>query len=327
MKTQLRITDINMRDDEEHTDAFLDAEMDDLKATSVALTAEYESAVDSRDKAKQDFEVEKKLPENSKEDGQPVREIIEQIMKDAGGINFADFHGREMQGPACRKFLEKRDEIVAGIKDHILQLPEEQKLERDDDVTFDMLNLHRRLLGHLDAFFSFLKAPRFTIAMDGDEYYKAENHRDRFADLWWHLKIPRTPKYHLARAHALALCKRAKGIGEMGEDEGERGHQTGAQAERRYGNMSDYVKKTDSMNDHECMAKDPNVTAIQKKMHIKTMRNFTTDRVSADDMSAQAREVRATKRDTLLTDGFPMPNGEMVTLRDRKKNRMLDRVA
>ena len=155
MKTQLRITDIEMRDDEEYTDAFLHAEMDDLKDTRVALTTEYESAVDSREKAKQNFDDEKNLPENSKADGQPVREQIEAIMKDAGGINFADFHGREMQGPACRKFLEKRDEIVAGIQAHILRLPEAQKLERDNDVTFEMLDLHRRLLGHLDAFFPF----------------------------------------------------------------------------------------------------------------------------------------------------------------------------
>jgi hypothetical protein len=76
-------------------------------------------------------------------------------MKEAGGINFADFHGREMQGPACRKFLEKRDKIIAGIQAYILGLPEPQKQEPDDDVTSKMLELHRRLLGHLDAFFPF----------------------------------------------------------------------------------------------------------------------------------------------------------------------------
>jgi hypothetical protein len=328
MKTQLRITVIEMRDDEEYTNAFLEAEIEDLQYTRDQLTIKYDSAVDSRNTAKQKFDEEKNDPENSKDEGQPVREQIEAIMKDAGGINFADFHGREMQGPACRKFLEKRDEIVAGIKAYIQQLPEAQKLERDNAVTFEMLDLHRRLLGHLDAFFSFLKAPRFTIAMDGVEYDKADMHRDQFKKLWWYLKIPRTPKYHLGGDHALILCKRSKGIGENAEDEGERGHQTGARAERRYGNMSDHEKKTKSMNNFEVMEKDPRVREIQEEMCKKTKRNFKNPRESADDRSAEAREARATKRDALLTDDFQMPNGEMVTLRDRKKMRMLlDRVA
>jgi hypothetical protein len=49
MKTQLRIANIQMRDDEEYTDAFLNAEIEDLQHTSVELTTAYQSAVDSRD--------------------------------------------------------------------------------------------------------------------------------------------------------------------------------------------------------------------------------------------------------------------------------------
>ena len=326
MKTQLRITDIEMRDDQEYTTEFLEAEIEDLRHTRAELTAEYQLVADVRDKAKLDFNTEKELPANSKGDGQPVREQIETIMKETAGINFADFHGREMQGPACRKFLEKRDEIIEAIKAYILELPVAQKLERDD-VTFEMLDLHRRLLGHLDAFISFLKAPRFTIAMNGSEYEKAEKHRDRFKSIWWYLKIPRTPKYHLGGCHALSLCKRANGIGELEEDEGERGHQTRAKAEKRYGSMVDHVKKTNSMNAFETMEKDPRVRDTQQKMFDRTRRQFTNLRESADDRNSHASEARATKRDALLTDGFPIQIGETVTLRDRKKDRIRMTVA
>jgi hypothetical protein len=48
---------------------------------------------------------------------------------------------------------------------------------------------------------------------------------------------------------------------------------------------------------------------------------------SADDRRAQARQVRVEKRAALLADGFTMPEGEMVNLRDRKKLRMLARGA
>jgi hypothetical protein len=116
-----------------------------------------------------------------------------------------------------------------------------------------------------------------------------------------------------------------KGIGENAEDEGERGHQTGSQAEKRYGGMTDYVKKTNSMNNHECMAKDPRVKAKQDEMNSLTARNFLNRVESADDRRAQVRQVRVEKRAALLTDGFTMPMGEMVNLRDRKKLRMLAR--
>ena len=162
--------------------------------------------------------------------------------------------------------------------------------------------------------------------MEGVEYDKAEKHCDRYKKLWWHLKLPRTPKFHLGK-HALSLCKKSKGIGENAEDEGERGHQTGAKNDKRYGAMIDHVKKTNAMHNFEVMEKDPNVRAKQEEMLNLTKRKFTNPRESADDRSAQAREARATKRDALLTDDFEMPTGEMVTLRDRKKTRMLDSVA
>jgi hypothetical protein len=93
MKAQLRIDDVALRDDEEYTIAFLDAEIKDLKQTPTGeLTTEYQPAVSSWNEAKQNFEKEKALPANSKTNVQPVREHIEGIMK-VHGINFADFYG------------------------------------------------------------------------------------------------------------------------------------------------------------------------------------------------------------------------------------------
>jgi hypothetical protein len=54
----------------------------------------------------------------------------------------------------------------------------------------------------------------------------------------------------------------------------------------------------------------------------KTKCSFTNRRESLDDKSAQARQARAKKRDDLLADSFPMQDGEMVTLQDRKEIRL-----
>jgi FtsZ-binding cell division protein ZapB len=90
MKAQLRIHDIAGRDDDEYTNDFLETEMEDLKHTSAELTTEYQSAVDTRDEAKKNFDKEKEA------DGQPVRERIEAIMKEKGGINFAKLSRRSL---------------------------------------------------------------------------------------------------------------------------------------------------------------------------------------------------------------------------------------
>jgi FtsZ-binding cell division protein ZapB len=140
MKAQLRIHDIAGRDEEEYTSDFLDAEIEDLKHTSAELTTEYQSAVDSRNEVKQNFDKEKDLSANSKADGQSVRERIEAIMKEIGGINVADFHVKEMQGGACRMILGKRDAILAGIQDFVLGLPEAQKQLDRQRTEFEQLH-------------------------------------------------------------------------------------------------------------------------------------------------------------------------------------------
>ena len=59
------------------------------------------------DAAKIAFEKEAKMPENSKAEGQPLREAFESVMKE-NGLDFGEYNGRDMQGNACRDFLEKR---------------------------------------------------------------------------------------------------------------------------------------------------------------------------------------------------------------------------
>ena len=116
------------------------------------------------------------------------------------------------------KLNAKRDEIFAEVELHILGVAPDSKNDQDDDVTIEMLEVHRRLLGHVDTSISFLKAERFTVAEDGPEYEQAEKHRDTFANLWRYLGISETPKFHLGWAHAIATFKRTRGFAEMGED-------------------------------------------------------------------------------------------------------------
>jgi hypothetical protein len=311
---------MDRRDEDNCTDDFLSGEKADVQETKKEDESDCQKAKTERDEAKQDFAKEESLAENSKATGQPLRFAIEQILKDKGGIDFAEFHGRAMQGPACRSLMGKRDAIFAEIVRHVIDLAPESKNEPDDNVTIAMLDVHRRLLGHVDACISFLKSERFTVDKDGVEHEQAEAHRDRFVNLWRHLGISETPKFHLGYAHAVAMFKKTGGFAEMGEDAVERGHQSGARAERRVGAMPDLVKKAKSIISYEGMEKHPRVNQKKEEILAETKRKFTKTRESAEDRSEKAGQERAEQRKALLE--FPLEVGQMETLRDRKRIRI-----
>jgi len=129
------------------------------------------------------------------------------------------------------------------------------------------------LLDHVDAYISFLKAERFTAAADGPEYEQAEKHRDAFANLWRYRGISETPKFHLGWAHAIAMFKKTRGFAEMGKDAVERGHQSGAKAERRVAGMTDLKKKATSIITYEAMEQHPRIREKQGEIHA-TSRNL-----------------------------------------------------
>jgi hypothetical protein len=294
-----------------------------LRVGLSALAEAIKIAKIALDVAKIAFEKEAKMPENSKAEGQPLREAFESVMKE-NGLDFGEYNGRDMQGNACRDFLEKRVAIFYGMESYVLSLPEEHKGETDDNITTRVFELHSRLMGHLDALIAFLSTKRFQLDTNGPEKQKAKKHRDRLSNLWRYLKLSVTPKVHLVEAHVIGLCEKHNGFGGLGEDEGERAHQTGAKDEKRYGNMANYEKKARSMSQYGQMEKNLKVAAKKEELKDKTKRKFKNPRKSAEDRRAETKEVRDEAREALLNDGFPMLEGCMETLRDRKKARKED---
>jgi predicted nucleic acid-binding Zn-ribbon protein len=90
----------------------IEAEIEDLRNTIVLLGEAVTAAKTVLDTAKKAFDKEAKKPENGKAEGQSMRDSLESIMKE-NGLNFGDYNGRDMQGNACREFLEKRVSIFA----------------------------------------------------------------------------------------------------------------------------------------------------------------------------------------------------------------------
>ncbi len=72
------------------------------------------------------------------------------------------------------------------------------------------------------------------------------------------------------------------------------------------------------------MKRNLGVVAETLELKERTKRKFKNQRKSAEDRRAETNEERNKARDALLNDGFPMLEGCMETLRDRKKARKED---
>jgi hypothetical protein len=114
--------------------------------------------------------------------------------------------------------------------------------------------------------------------------------------------------------HAIGLCKKNSGFGGLGEDKGERAHQTGAKDKNRYGCLSDYDKKVKFMSQYEKMEKNLTVAAKKEELKDRMKWKFKNTQKSAEDRRAELKEEHDEAREALLNDGFPMLEGCMETL-------------
>jgi hypothetical protein len=86
--------------------------------------------------------------------------------------------------------------------------------------------------------------------------------------------------------------------------------------------MSDYGKKTKSMNQYEKMEKNSGVAAKKQELKELKKRKFKNPPKSAEDRREESKKEREETREALLNYGFAMLEGHHETLRDRKKARI-----
>ncbi len=173
-----------------------------------------------------------------------------------------------------------------------------------------------------DTFSTGILHPLVSIDLSLQDHFSLLIVDTRSTNICNYLKLSVTPKVHLVEAHAIGLCDKHNGFGGLGEDEGERAHQTGAKDEKRYGNMANYEKKARSMSQYGQMEKNLKVAAKKEELKDKTKRKFKNPRKSAEDRRAETNKATNEAREAFLHDGFPMLEGCRETLRDCKKARI-----
>ena len=205
--------------------------------------------------------------------------------------------------------------IMLEIETYLLGLPEDQK-QCTDEERREVCEIHKRLLGHMDGFFSEVRVKRFHVSDAG--MVKAEMYRRHVLSIWRYIKLSVTPKLHVLEDHSVGLCVKHKGFGDLGEDAGKRAHQEETKNDQRVGAMKGMLKKETTKSQFEAMKKHPKVQGLRSELTTKSKRKVTEATVrSAADNKATKKQRRIEQRDEWLA--LPLIAGTMTTLGTRKR--------
>jgi hypothetical protein len=181
--------------------------------------------------AKKLFAAEKEKPENGKAFGQPINAKMDEVLK-TNSIDRAAQFGGTIEGNGARTLMEKCGAIINKVEEHVLQAA--TRVAGTDGEIRHVGMMHKHLLVTLlDGFFSALQTKQFHVMPEIVE--RAKLYRNRALALERYLGMSVTTKSHLAEDHSVEQQEDLDGIGDLGEDFGERNHQDEAKADRHLG--------------------------------------------------------------------------------------------
>jgi hypothetical protein len=123
--------------------------------------------------------------------------------------------------------------------------------------------------------------------------------------IWRALGLPVTPKVHCIEDHLVDIVRYFGGVGDIGEDEGERAHQTGHKEKARTGALRDPNKKALSRAQTEYMRMNEEVREYQAVVSQMITRKRKRGVESKGDATARvAKLTRDQKRRELLSLPF-----------------------
>jgi hypothetical protein len=263
--------------------------------------------------AKKLFSDERKKPQNGKAFGQPINAKMDEVLK-KNGIDRAAQFGGTIEGNGARILMEKCVSIINEIEEHVL-LQGESRLGGTDDEIRHVGEMHRHLLLSLDGYFSSLRTKRFHLTPE--ILQKGREYRDRVLILERYLCMSITTKSHLAEDHSVEQQENLQGIGDLGEDFGERNHQDQAKADRRLGCVRNFATRETIKSKEEVHTKDQKVQ--DKIIAIKGKRKRGQSE-GTEARQAANRQRRLDAREAVLAS--PPPQGKMTTLRERRVEKL-----
>jgi hypothetical protein len=275
----------------------IEAALGELKKFQDQLEGNKKRATQQLKESKAAFKRVAAEPQNNKVHGQPLRKDMEYTLKDQFGLDKGVYFGGDFQGPACRKVMTRRDEIYDALWN--LFSSKSDRMIVEQSKVKKVMEAHQRLLGHFDAIFSICRIKRYHITTH--DLDRLKEHVKHAAAMWRALGFSVTPKMHFVEDHLVDVVTRFRGVGDLGEDEGERGHQTGHRNEMRTKSMRNHQAKAWSHAQTEAMSRDPGVREYQATVEKDSKRKRRGNQETKGEKNAKAAKLtRECGRDQLL---------------------------
>jgi hypothetical protein len=252
--------------------------------------------------AKNAFEQESAKPENSKATGQPLRDAIEELLKSEYGLDKGVYFGGDFQGTEVRKLMMDRHAIFSSMR-ALLETRKERMIVPEEKL-WEILGAYEQLFGHLDAIFSICRIKRYHTTTNDINVLR--QHAKQAVAVWRALGLSMTPKMHCVEDHLCDIVARFEGVGDIGEDEGERAHQTGHKNDCRNKALRDHAKRTLSNSQNEFMACEERVVEQRSRVigESKRKRKRECDDALTSVVNAKAAKL---KRDASRTALLSLP--------------------
>jgi hypothetical protein len=182
------------------------------------------------------------------------------------------YHGGKVDGNDARKIMEKRDELCEAIQELLLHVVANQHDDNKKEEIKDYLKLVHKYLAQLSNLFSRLR--KFHGTVTEDDFKQMEMSAGLLVKLARELNLRYTPSMHILHKHAVALCKKHKGFGELLEDLIEQMHQVMGRLHRRFAGMGSCRERAKAMSKAIEITQNPGVQESIKRVEADRKRNY-----------------------------------------------------
>ena len=340
-RKQLRQRRTTMNEEAEN----LETNLGQLESERTALQKNVDALKIKKQNVEAASRVEGEKPENSNKFGQPVRAFIDDVLR-KHSIDRAVQHGGKLEGNQCRKLLSRSAEILFEIREYICSRQQEYRIVGTNEEIEEVFHWHHVLLVALDGLFSGLRTTRYQVNDENinetvqfhDQVLEISRYLGELLSLlfdWLFCFLSHnllslssstttglsiTPKLHVVEDHAIPLMIQLSGYGDLGEDFGERAHQSESKLDKRFSAIRDFERKEKVKSKVEMQVSLPLVQIKQEEMIGKTKLRGTDPRVvKANSDKKNNKNKRKADWISILNIEMPVEGSTLPSLTKRRK--------
>jgi hypothetical protein len=228
------------------------------------------------------------------------------IFVDKFNYNRKPYHGDKFTGKEARSMMERREELCAAIKELLLEVVADQHNEKKNNDIKRYIDLVESYLAVLSNLFSRLR--KFHGQLTEEDYKEMERSANLLPKLAEELQLSYTPSMHILHKHAVALCRKHGGFGELLEDLIEQMHQEMGRLHRRFAGMGSCRKRAETMSKAIEMEQNPGVQEVLQRVDFQRKRNLKEPQKAQDNQEA-AKQERKKRREEAVEQEMSRAQG------------------